>query len=88
MPNGNYAECPQCGIVAYGDEEIEEIFGFRYEGTRPQSWCKECRSAGSSSDDLDGERLSVYDAADIWMSNGFDEDYMFGYTEDELRDAL
>ena len=29
-----------------------------------------------------------YDAALIWMSNGKDEDYTFGYTEEELEDAL
>lgn len=34
------------------------------------------------------EALSVYDAAEIWRSNGFDEDYTFGYTEQELEDAL
>lgn len=34
------------------------------------------------------ETLSVYDAALIWMSHGKDEDYMFGYSEDELEDAL
>lgn len=41
-------------------------------------------------DDLDeeGEALSVYDAALIWMSNGKDEDYTFGYTEEELENAL
>ncbi len=39
-------------------------------------------------DDEDGESLSVYEAAEIWRSNGMDEDYTFGYTEDELRDAL
>lgn len=39
------------------------------------------------SDDNGNESLSVYDAADIWLSNGQDEDYMFGYTEDELRSA-
>lgn len=39
-------------------------------------------------DEDDGERLSVYDAALIWASHGKDEDYMFGYTEDELEDAL
>lgn len=33
------------------------------------------------------ERLSVWDAAEIWRSHGKDEDYMFGYTEDELEDA-
>jgi hypothetical protein len=35
----------------------------------------------------ESESLGVYDAADIWMSNGMDEDYMFGYSEDELRRA-
>lgn len=34
-----------------------------------------------------GETLSVWDAADIWLSKGRDEDYMFGYSEDELRSA-
>ena len=38
--------------------------------------------------DGEGETLSVYDAALIWMSNGKDEDYTFGYTEEELEDAL
>jgi hypothetical protein len=33
------------------------------------------------------ETLSVWDAADIWLSSGMDEDYTFGYTEDELRRA-
>lgn len=39
-------------------------------------------------DDDDGESLSVYEAAEIWASHGKDEDYMFGYTEEELEDAL
>lgn len=34
------------------------------------------------------ERLSVWEAADIWASHGKDEDYMFGYTEEELENAL
>lgn len=38
-------------------------------------------------DDDDGEGLSVFDAADIWRSHGEDEDYMFGYTREELEDA-
>ena len=84
MPYGNYAECPHCGKMARGDDEIEELFGYRYGHTKPQSWCKECRNNARYS----GESLSVWDAADIWMSNGMDEDYMFGYTEDELRNAL
>ena len=43
--------------------------------------------SGEDYDD-DGESLSVYGAALIWMSNGKDEDYTFGYSEDELEDAL
>ena len=46
--------------------------------------------ADDDDDDADGdtgEALSVWDAADIWLSKGMDEDYMFGYTEDELRRA-
>lgn len=38
--------------------------------------------------DDDDEGLSVYEAAEIWASNGMDEDYMFGYTEEELEEAL
>ena len=34
------------------------------------------------------EPLSVYEAAEIWAAHGKDEDYMFGYTEEELEDAL
>lgn len=39
-------------------------------------------------DDEESESLSVWDAAEIWASNGKDEDYMFGYTEEELENAL
>ena len=84
MPHGNYATCPQCGITAYGYDEIEMIFGFRYGGTKPQSWCKSCRNAANYNSD----RLGVGDAAEIWLSHGMDEDYTFGYTEDELRNGL
>lgn len=38
-------------------------------------------------DDADDETLSVNDAAEIWRSKGMDEDYMFGYSESELRSA-
>ena len=36
----------------------------------------------------DSERISVEEAAYIWMSNGKDEDFMFDYSEEELEDAL
>lgn len=38
-------------------------------------------------DEDDSERLSVWEAAEIWRSHGKDEDYMFGYTEQELENA-
>jgi hypothetical protein len=42
---------------------------------------------GSRSNRATEETLSFSDAADIWLSNGMDEDYMFGYGEQELRRA-
>jgi hypothetical protein len=39
------------------------------------------------STDEEGESLSVWDAKDIWLSRGMDEDYTFGYNESELRRA-
>jgi hypothetical protein len=32
--------------------------------------------------------LNLGGAAAIWASNGKDEDYTFGYSEEELEDAL
>ena len=46
MPYGEYAECPNCGKVAHGEDEIEEYFGYRSVGDGkviPQSWCRDCR---------------------------------------------
>ena len=36
-------------------------------------------------DEYCDERLSLDEAADIWVCSGEDEDYMFGYSEEELR---
>lgn len=38
-------------------------------------------------EDEDHQVLSASDAADIWISRGMDDDYTFGYSEDELRKA-
>lgn len=52
MPYGKYAECPCCGKQAHGEDEIEEIFGYRNMGdgrTIPQSYCKAgepCKARG------------------------------------------
>lgn len=54
MPYGDYAECPNCGKIAHGENEIEEEFGYRNmgDGRRiPQSWCRECRSKGSDEEE-------------------------------------
>ena len=41
------------------------------------------------SEDFDeDDSLSADDAALIWFSNGMDEDYTFGYSEEELSDTL
>lgn len=47
-----------------------------------------CEYCNSQSESVGEEGLSVSDAADIWLSNGRDEDYTFGYTEEELIEAL
>ena len=59
---------------------------FKKKSSEP-SWEEES-ARDDEFDDDESESLSVYDAADIWLSNGKDEDYMFGYTEEELEDAL
>ena len=71
-------ECPNCGA-----------FPLEYNPTTETYHCNDCNS-DFDEDELDNcdERLSVYDAADIWMSSGFDEDQMFGYTVEELEKAL
>jgi len=54
MPYGDYAECPQCGKTAFGEDEIEELFGYRNmgDGRRiPQSWCRKCRFSSWNDDD-------------------------------------
>ena len=37
---------------------------------------------------FEDEKISVYDAADIWLSSGKDEDYQCGYTVEELEAVL
>ena len=53
-------------------------------------YSEDCRCMIGEDHDDEGrgsEKLSASDAADIWRSNGMDEDYMFGYSEFELRGA-
>ena len=73
-----YVMCPDCGhrmyLVYYSEKSAEE---YR---------CDYCE--GNEYDEDDSESKSVYDAALIWASKGKDEDYTFGFSEDELEDAL
>ncbi len=74
---GETAPCPNCGTPL--------IKKFVYSET----YCGECHyGLEGDDDDDDSEALSVDDAALIWLSNGMDEDYTFGYTESELRATL
>ena len=60
----------------------------RYEGNR-QWVCPICNDVYDLEwVDTAGEVLSVYDAALIWASHGKDEDYTFGYSDEELENAL
>lgn len=69
--------CPRCG----------QPMSKRYSYS--DWWCDNCHAGlDDDEDDDDSEALSVYDAALIWASNGKDEDYTFGYSEEELEEAL
>lgn len=74
---GETPDCPNCGTSLTKRYVYSEMY------------CENCRYGLDDEDDEDdGESLNVYDAALIWQSNGRDEDYMFGFSADELRDAL
>lgn len=72
-------DCPRCGQPM--------TKRYQFSGW----WCDNCHAGledDEEDEDDDSESISVWEAADIWMSHGKDEDYMFGYTEEELEDAL
>ncbi|PRA09916.1 hypothetical protein CQ010_16520 [Arthrobacter sp. MYb211] len=76
---GETSPCPNCGTP------LEKRFVYS------ELYCLACHYGLENDDDDDdgvSETLSVYDAAQIWASNGKDEDYMFGYSWEELEAAL
>ena len=79
-----YTPCPDCGhrMRRYRNE-----WGNWDGETYVCDYCNAEYDDGYDGDET-GERLSVWDAAEIWASNGKDEDYTFGYSEEELEDAL
>ncbi len=78
-----YAMCPDCG---HRMRRYKDASGY-WDGE--SCVCDYCNGDEYDDDDDDyGERYSVEDAALAWLSSGMDEDSTFGYSEDELRDAL
>nr|WP_304214902.1 hypothetical protein [Fredinandcohnia onubensis] len=74
---GETPPCPRCGEPLTKKYDYSEMY------------CTNCRYGLDDDDENDNDdNLSVYEAAEIWASHGKDEDYMFGYTEEELEDAL
>lgn len=73
---GDTPECPNCGIPLTKKYVYSDMY------------CNNCNYGLDDDYESEDEELSVYEAAEIWASNGKDEDYMFGYSEEELEKAL
>ena len=72
-----YTMCPVCGHRMRRDlDACGNWDGETYI-------CDRCPEKGEG-----GEALGISDAAVLWAANGKDENYTFGYTEDELEAAL
>lgn len=75
-----YATCPDCGRRLRRDKDEWGLWdGQTYI-------CDHCASIRC--DEYDDDDMDVYEAALIWAANGKDEDYTFGYSEEELEEAL
>ena len=86
-------ECGDYGLVDGSRSDISDLIlcadcALNVARERYEEYQKEHPEYFNDDENEDHEGFSVYEAADIWASNGKDEDYMFGYTEDELEDAL
>lgn len=47
-----------------------------------------CMMGKDHAEAASAQSLLVWDAGDVWMSNGQDEGHAFGYSDSELRRAL
>lgn len=61
-------------------ELYEDVYGLDYYGPDDDDDYEE------EFDDEPSEYVDIYDAREYYISSGMDEDYMFGYSEDEFRD--
>lgn len=81
----------QAADVALAEQELErldeQIAGAEEDWRRAQDDFDRFAYGEDEDSEDTSEGLSVEDAADIWMSNGMDEDYRFGYSEEGLRRA-
>ena len=77
-----YLMCPECG------HRLRRVYSSSGYWDGETYTCDFCNAMENDEDSCDEESISLSDAADIWASHGKDEDYTFGYSEDELEDAL
>ena len=81
-----YFMCPICGSRM---SRVKDILG-NWDG---ESYvCEKCRIADQiaeeEEDDFGDGDIDVHEAALIWLSHGKDSYYTFGYSEEELEEAL
>ena len=89
-------KCIMCGKKFDPDDVenyIDSKFGFGTASeisNRVGEVCDSCMMGIYYADheENDEDTISIYDAAEIWLSSGKDEDQMFGYTKEELEAAL
>ena len=96
--NGNYYEICECCGKRFNPESDQLSFESQVSHRVSDAdmfdegvYCADCAAnklLDSLNEEEDDDRPDVYDAALIWLSNGKDEDYRYGYTEEELEDAL
>lgn len=78
--------CTECGYENEIDES-EVITESEYQRHMDEKYARSPYD-DDDYDDEEDEKLSIFEAALIWASNGKDEDYTFGYSEEDLEDAL
>ena len=81
MSHEDYAECPYCGVTAYGSDEIEELFG--YDGKEPELYCRECRIQGADKADLLDLACAI--GRKVFADDEYDDEYDGEY-DDEYDD--
>lgn len=97
--NGQYFEiCECCGKQFFPEDEVlnfEQQVSHKVTDAEMDEYgilCADCAASkvlAEFDDNFDEHQgYSVYDAALAWLSHGKDEDYMFGFSEEELEDAL